>query len=98
MKMAGVFPVLKVDGSVFTEDDYLECVKEDRVFVNQLMNDMSLKRYHPAYDSNNARVQPPLFKSVSLTPPLLGILLRSITRLMEAGTRVRRLDNTQDGP
>ncbi|KAE8808708.1 transposon mariner sub-class [Hordeum vulgare] len=62
------FLELKADGSPFDEDDYRPSVLVARKLASHLVSAMCLKSYHPAYDSNNAKIQPPQFKSVSPTP------------------------------
>jgi hypothetical protein len=53
-EMAGGFLEYKDDGTPFSQADYERCVKESRLLVSQLVADMELQKYQPAYDSNNA--------------------------------------------
>ncbi|KAE8775319.1 hypothetical protein D1007_52189 [Hordeum vulgare] len=49
-EIAGGFPQYKDDGSEFTEEDYVKCVKDIRPAASQLAESLDLLKYQSAYD------------------------------------------------
>src|ERR1041385_8238597 len=57
------FPELKADGSEFIEVDYVNIVKETRIFATKIVDEVDLSDFEPGYDDRNKRRK--------LTPPEL---------------------------
>ena len=43
--MVGRFPQFKVDGSEFSQEDFVRCVKETRMAATQLPEELDLTKY-----------------------------------------------------
>ena len=67
-EMMDGFPSKKVDGSDFSQADYVKCMKNSRVLASSLAEELDFSTYQAAYDAENKRVQCPTFESRSLTP------------------------------
>ena len=67
-EMMGGFPSKKVDGSDFTQADYVKCMKDSRILASSLASELDMSIYQAAYDMENKRVCGPTFESRSLTP------------------------------
>ena len=67
-EMMDGFPSKKVNGSDFTETDYVKCMKDSRVLASSLANELNMSIYQAAYDADNKHVRGPTFEARSLTP------------------------------
>ena len=67
-EMIDGFPSKMVNGSDFTQIDYVKCMKDSRVLASTLVNELDLSSYQATYDVENKRVRGPTFESRSLTP------------------------------
>ena len=68
--MAGGFSEYNDDGSVFSKADFAKCVKEMQPLACQLAQELDMKKYQSAYDSENTRIKAPSFDVVDLTPQM----------------------------
>ena len=67
-EMAAGFPAKKVDGSDFSEANYVKCMKGSRVLASSLVNELDLTIYQAAYNAEKKRVQCPTFEARNLAP------------------------------
>ena len=63
------YPILKEDGSVFDDQDFVACVKVVRPLATLIGNDTDLTKYSPGYDNENQRIPNVPYDQVSLIPP-----------------------------
>ena len=67
-EMADGFPAKKVDGSEFSEADYVKCMKNSRALASSLINELDFSTYQAAYNAEQKRVPCPTFEARKLTP------------------------------
>ena len=65
------FPELKADGSKFSKADYINIVKETRIFATKIADGIDLSNFEPGYDERNKRrkINPPEPVPFSELPP-----------------------------
>ena len=54
--LKGGFSEFKLDGSAFTHEDYARCLLEIRPLASLIADEVDISRYHPAYTTDNERV------------------------------------------
>ena len=67
--LKGGFPEFKLDGSTFSRADYAKCIAETRPLASLIAEEVDLSKYHPAYTTDNERVNAPKDEPSDLVPP-----------------------------
>lgn len=68
-EIVGGFPQNNLEGDEFSDADFVRVVKETRVVATQMVEELDLRKYQPAYSEDNKRINPPEFKPFTLVPP-----------------------------
>jgi hypothetical protein len=67
--LADSFPEFNADGSEFTNEDYVRCMKETRVAATNIAVGLDLEKFQAGYSEDGKRMSMPDPKPVELNPP-----------------------------